>query len=176
MAHELRPNRLLTSMDYAPRYEFQKCVARYRGDYQQKGFSCWDQFLAMAFAQLTYRESLRASKPAYAPEVRSQKALPHGIPKQGGADDTGRRQRAARLADLCGLRTGPDRHGAAVICRRPHRRRVGSRSVCRIPPLTCVFHIPMGPVSPAQSRGQDHTLLDLHGNIPAFIHVTDGKV
>ncbi len=46
-------------MDYAPRYEFQKCVARYRGDYQQKGFSCWDQFLAMAFAQLTYRESLR---------------------------------------------------------------------------------------------------------------------
>ena len=46
-------------MDYAPRYEFQKCVACYRGDYQQKGFSCWDQFLAMAFAQLTYRESLR---------------------------------------------------------------------------------------------------------------------
>ncbi len=46
-------------MDYAPRYEFQKCVARYRGDYQQKGFSCWDQFLAMAFAQLIYRESLR---------------------------------------------------------------------------------------------------------------------
>jgi hypothetical protein len=46
-------------MDHLPRYEFQKCVARYRGDYQQKGFSCWDQFLAMGFAQLTYRESLR---------------------------------------------------------------------------------------------------------------------
>ena len=40
-------------------YEFLKCVSRYRGDYQQKSFSCWDQFLAMAFAQLTYRESLR---------------------------------------------------------------------------------------------------------------------
>ncbi len=46
-------------MDQLPCYEFQKCVARYRGDYQQKKFSCWDQFLAMAFAQLTYRESLR---------------------------------------------------------------------------------------------------------------------
>src|SRR5271166_6158560 len=46
-------------MDHLPRYEFQKCVARYRGDYQQKRFSCWDQFLAMGFAQFTYRESLR---------------------------------------------------------------------------------------------------------------------
>ena len=40
-------------------YEFQKCVTRYRGDYQQKTFSCWDQCLAMAFAELTYRDSLR---------------------------------------------------------------------------------------------------------------------
>src|SRR5258708_15294950 len=46
-------------MEHLPRYEFQKCVTRYRGDYQQKSFSCWDQFLAMAFAQFTYRESLR---------------------------------------------------------------------------------------------------------------------
>ncbi len=46
-------------MDHLPRYEFQKCVSRYRGDYQQKSFSCWDQFLTMVFAQLTYRESLR---------------------------------------------------------------------------------------------------------------------
>ena len=46
-------------MDHLPRYEFQKCVSRYRGEYQRKSFSCWDQFLAMAFAQFTYRESLR---------------------------------------------------------------------------------------------------------------------
>src|SRR5438105_13674876 len=46
-------------MDHLPRYEFQKCVSRYRGDYQQKSFSCWDQLRAMAFAQFTYRESLR---------------------------------------------------------------------------------------------------------------------
>ena len=46
-------------LDHLPSYEFQKCVTRYRGDYQQKAFSCWDQYLAMAFAQLTYRDSLR---------------------------------------------------------------------------------------------------------------------
>ena len=46
-------------VDHVPSYEFQKCVTRYRGDYQQKRFSCWDQFLCMAFAQFTYRESIR---------------------------------------------------------------------------------------------------------------------
>jgi hypothetical protein len=46
-------------MDYVPRFEFQKCVARYDGNYNASRFSCWDQFLCMAFAQLTYRESLR---------------------------------------------------------------------------------------------------------------------
>jgi hypothetical protein len=42
-----------------PNKEFQKCVARYHGDSHLRGFSCWDQLLAMSFAQLTYRESLR---------------------------------------------------------------------------------------------------------------------
>ena len=46
-------------MDFIPTYEFRRCVARYCGQYRVRSFSCWDQFLAMAFAQLTYRESLR---------------------------------------------------------------------------------------------------------------------
>lgn len=46
-------------MDFLPKYEFQKCVEQYQGNYKIKSFSCWDQFLCMAFAQLTYRESLR---------------------------------------------------------------------------------------------------------------------
>src|SRR3981189_1011446 len=46
-------------MDFLPTYEFQKCVRRYRGDHGLRNFSCRDQFLSMAFAQLTYRESLR---------------------------------------------------------------------------------------------------------------------
>ena len=46
-------------MEFMPRYEFRKCVNRYQGHYKVKHFSCWGQFLSMAFAQLTYRESLR---------------------------------------------------------------------------------------------------------------------
>ena len=46
-------------MQFIPHEEFQKCVARYRGNYKVKTFSCYDQFLCMTFAQLTYRDSLR---------------------------------------------------------------------------------------------------------------------
>jgi len=46
-------------VEFLPRYEFRLCVDRYHGDYKVQSFSCWDQFLTMAFAQLTYRESLR---------------------------------------------------------------------------------------------------------------------
>src|SRR5512140_1143235 len=46
-------------MDHIPMHEFQKCVARYGGDRNSRGFSCWEQFLCLSFAQLTYRESLR---------------------------------------------------------------------------------------------------------------------
>jgi hypothetical protein len=46
-------------MEFVPAYEFRKCVQRYQGHYKVKRFSCWEQFLSMAFAELTYRESLR---------------------------------------------------------------------------------------------------------------------
>ena len=46
-------------MDFLPLHEFRKCAKRYRGNYKIQSFSCLDQFLCMAFAQLTYRESLR---------------------------------------------------------------------------------------------------------------------
>src|SRR5450755_1280205 len=46
-------------MEHFPAYEFQKCVARYDGDFGKRSFSCLDQFLCLGFAQLTYRESLR---------------------------------------------------------------------------------------------------------------------
>ena len=46
-------------IEFLPQYEFRKCVECYQGNYYAKSFSCWDQFLCMSFAQLTYRESLR---------------------------------------------------------------------------------------------------------------------
>ncbi|MGB3974205.1 MAG: DUF4372 domain-containing protein, partial [Peptococcia bacterium] len=46
-------------MDFVPMNDFRQCVKRYNGNYKIKSFTCWDQYLCMAFAQLTYRESLR---------------------------------------------------------------------------------------------------------------------
>ena len=46
-------------ISFLPDREFRRCVARYEGDLRRRGFTCWDQYLAMAFAQLTYHESLR---------------------------------------------------------------------------------------------------------------------
>jgi hypothetical protein len=55
-------------MAHLSAYEFQKCVTRYRGDSNGRGFSCWDQYLAMAFAQVTYRESLGRQGYSTAPD------------------------------------------------------------------------------------------------------------
>ena len=46
-------------ISFLPKYKFRKCVSKYKGDYKVQNFSCWDQFLCMAYAQLTYRDSLR---------------------------------------------------------------------------------------------------------------------
>ncbi|TLD40386.1 MAG: ISPg4, transposase [Candidatus Jettenia ecosi] len=59
MAHEYRKNNFLTSNRFFTHHDFRKCVQRYEGNHKVKSFSCFDQFLCMAFAQLTYRESLR---------------------------------------------------------------------------------------------------------------------
>ena len=56
---EPRPNRFLSTRGLPPTYQFQICVDRYQGNRYVKDFSCWDQFLCLAFTQLTYRESLR---------------------------------------------------------------------------------------------------------------------
>ena len=57
----MNPGQLVFSqlMDFLPTHEFNRCVRRYRGNHRVRQFSCRDQFLCMAFAQLTYRESLR---------------------------------------------------------------------------------------------------------------------
>ncbi len=85
-------------MDELPSYEFRKCVARYGGDHKLRGFSCWDQFLCLSFAQLTYRESLRDIQAC----LRSvQPKLYHmGFRGKVSRSHSRRCQRVARLADL----------------------------------------------------------------------------
>ena len=162
-------------MEHLPRYEFQKCVSRYRGDHQKKSFSCLDQFLAMSFAQLTYRESLRDIE-ACLNSVGSK--LYH----------MGFRSKVARstLADANEARDWrifADFAQVLVASARPLYADdpIGvdlDASLYALDSTTidlCLSLFPWAKFRKHKAAVKMHTLLDLHGNIPTFIRITDGK-
>jgi hypothetical protein len=163
-------------MDHLPTYEFQKCVARYRGDAHYRGFSCWDQYLAMGFAQLTYRESLRDIE-----------ACLHSV--SGKLYHMGFRGRVARtnLADANEAhdwRIFADFAQVLIGIARPLYARdpIGvdlAQSLYALDSTTidlCLSLFPWAKFRKHKAAVKMHTLLDLHGNIPTFIRITDGKV
>jgi Transposase DDE domain/Domain of unknown function (DUF4372) len=163
-------------MDHLPRYEFQKCVARYRGDAHYRGFSCWDQYLAMGFAQLTYRESLRDIE-----------ACLHSV--SGKLYHMGFRGRVARtnLADANEAhdwRIFADFAQVLIGIARPLYARDPiavdlAQSLYALDSTTidlCLSLFPWAKFRQHKAAVKMHTLLDLHGNIPMFIRITDGKV
>jgi len=163
-------------LDHLPWYEFQKCVTRYRGDYQQKSFSCWDQFLAMSFAQLTYRESLRDIEAC----LRSM---------SGKLYHVGFRGRVARttLADANESRDWRIYADFAQVLIRIARPLYAhdpigvelDQSLYALDSTTidlCLSLFPWARFRRHKAAVKMHTLLDLHGNIPTFIRITDGKV
>ncbi len=163
-------------MDHAPSYEFRKCVARYRGDYQQKRFSCWDQFLCMAFAQLTYRESLRDIEAC----LRSLR---------GKLYHMGFRSQVARstLADANESRDWRIYADFAQVLIRIARPLYAhdplgvdlDQTLYALDSTTidlCLSLFPWAKFRRHKAAVKMHTLLDLHGNIPTFIRITDGKV
>ena len=163
-------------LDHLPSYEFQKCVTRYGGDYQQKTFSCWDQYLSMAFAQLTYRDSLRDIEAC----LRSM---------QGKLYHMGFRGKVARstLADanesrdwriyadfaqvLIGIARPLHAHDPMGVDLEHSLYALDSTTID-----LCLSLFPWARFRQHKAAVKMHTLLDLHGNIPTFIRVTDGKV
>src|ERR1039458_5736435 len=163
-------------MEHLPRYEFQKCVSRYHGDHQQKSFSCWDQFLAMGFAQFTYRESLRDIE-----------ACLHSV--GGKLYHMGFRGKVARstLADANESREWrifADFAQVLIAIARPLYAGdpIGidlDASLYAFDSTTidlCLSLFPWARFRRHKAAIKLHTLLDLHGNIPTFIGITDGKV
>jgi len=163
-------------MENLPHKEFQKCVARYRGDYSLKSFSCWNQFLAMAFAQLTYRESLRDIEAC----LRSlQSKLYH----------MGFRSKVSRstLADANELRDWRIYADFAQVLIRMARPLYADdplgveldQNLYALDSTTidlCLSLFPWARFRKHKAAVKMHTLLDLHGSIPTFIRITEGKM
>jgi len=163
-------------ISHLPHKEFQKCVARYDDDSQSRTFSHWDQYLTMAFAQLTYRESLRDIEAC----LRSV---------TGKLYHLGIRSKVARttLADANESRDWrifADFVQVLIRIARPLYAAdpIGvdlDHSVYALDSTTidlCLSLFPWAKFRRHKGAVKMHTLLDLHGNIPTFISITNGKV
>ncbi|MGH7937219.1 MAG: IS4 family transposase, partial [Chthoniobacterales bacterium] len=163
-------------IEFLPHKEFQKCVTRYRGDSHFRGFSCWDQMLAMTFAQLTYRESLRDIEAC----LRSV---------SGKLYHMGLRGKVAR-STLAAANETHDWHiyadFAQVLIGIARPLYAGdpigvdlNQSLYALDSTTidlCLSLFPWARFRKQKAAVKLHTLLDLHGNIPTFIGITDGTV
>ena len=163
-------------MDFLPRHDFDQCVRRYRGNYRTRDFSCRDQFLAMAFAQLTYRESLRDIETC----LRSvQPKLYH----------MGFRGRIARSTLADANRERDWRIYADFAQTLIHRARMlyanepfavdlkGAAYALDSTTIDlCLSLFPWAAFRRHKGAVKLHTLLDLRGNIPCFIRVSHGKL
>jgi hypothetical protein len=163
-------------MDLIPRHEFNACVKRYGGDHRLRDFSCRDQFLCMAFAQLTFRESLRDIETC----LRSLG------PKLYRA---GFRCRVCRstLADANRLRDwriyrdlalGLIAEARAMYADEPLGFEL-SHTAYALDATTidlCLSLFPWAPSMRSKAAVRVHTLLDLRGSIPAFIRISTGKM
>jgi Domain of unknown function (DUF4372)/Transposase DDE domain len=163
-------------MDHLPSYEFQKCVARYRGDAHGRGFSCRDQYLAMTFAQLTYRESLR--------DIEACLRAMSGKLYHMGFRGRMARSTLADANDAHDWRIYADFAQVLIGIARPLYASdpIGvelDQSLYALDSTTidlCLSLFPWAKFRKYKAAVKMHTLLDLHGNIPTFISITDGKV
>jgi hypothetical protein len=162
-------------MNFLPRHEFNACVRRYRGDRHTKSFSCRDQFLAMVFAQLTYRDSLR--------DVET--CLRAMAPKLYHAGFRGKIARNT-LARANELRDWRIYHDFAQVLIRQARALYAEQSLAVDLEQTvyaldstvielCLSLFPWAHSQRRKGAVKLHTLLDLRGNIPCFVRVSTAK-
>jgi Domain of unknown function (DUF4372)/Transposase DDE domain len=163
-------------LDHLPSYEFQKCVSRYQGDSRLRGFSCLDQLLAMAFAQLTYRESLRDIEAC----LRSMSGRLYHMGFRGKVARTN----LADANEAHDWRIFADFAQVLIGIARPLYASdpIGvemDQSLYALDSTTidlCLSLFPWARFRRNKAAVKMHTLLDLHGNIPTFISITDGTV
>jgi hypothetical protein len=163
-------------MEFAPWHAFRRCVEKYRGDFNVRRFTCLDQFLSLSFAQLTYRESLRDIEAC----LRAQRSKLYHLGIHGNIS-------RSALADANEGRDWRIHCEFAQALIRIARRLYASEAltidlnetVYALDSTTidlCLSLFPWARFSATQATVKMHTLLDLRGAIPAFVHVSDGRL
>lgn len=167
-------------MDFLPRHTFRRLVKRYRGDHRVRSFTCWDQFLCMAFAQLTYRESLRdidACLGAVPEKLYHLGFQARNIARSTVADANERRDwriyadLAQRLVVEARRLYVDEPLGLEELDER-------EQTVYALDATTidlCLSVFPWARFRTTKAGIKLHTLLDLRGSIPVFIWITDAK-
>jgi hypothetical protein len=163
-------------MDFIPAREFSGCVDRYQGNYKVSRFSCWDQFLCMAFAQLTYRESLRDIETCLrALGPRLYHAGIRGHVAHSTLADANETRDWRIYADLAHVLIRTARQLYANEDFGVELEQAVYALDCTTIDL-CLSLFPWARYRTKNAAVKMHTLLDLHGNIPAFIDVTPAKI
>ena len=163
-------------MEFAPWHTFRRAVENHCGDFNVRSFSCLDQFLCMAFAQLTYRESLRDIEAC----LRSQSAKLYHLGIRGKVS-------RSAIADANETRDWRIYFEFAQALIRIARRLYAneplavdlSETVYALDSTTvdlCLKLFPWAEFRKTKAAVKLHTLLDLRGAIPTFIHISDGKM
>jgi transposase len=161
---------------HLPLTTFRRCVARYGGEHKVKNFSCLDQFLIMLFAQLTFRESLRDIEACL--RAQPDKLYHMGLRSQVARNtlanaNTVRDWRiyaefAQRLITMARKLYADEPLGVQI-----------SNTVYALDSTTidlCLSLFPWAPFRSTKAAVKVHTLLDLRGNIPTFLHISDGRL
>ena len=163
-------------VDHLPRHQFRQCVQRYAGNCRVRSFSCWDQFLCMMFAQLSYRESLRDIVAC----LRSQERRLYHLGIRG-------RISRSTLADANESRQwqiyADFAQGLIQEARRLYLHEdLGldlANTVYALDATTvdlCMTLFPWAHFTPKQHALKLHTLLDLRGRIPVFLRITPARI
>ena len=163
-------------MDFLPKHKFRKCVDRYSGNYRTRSFSCFDQFMCMAFAQLTYRESLRDIECCL--RAMHEKLYHMGIRGKVSRSTLAYANENRDWRIYCDF--------AQILIHEARQLYVNEdfgleleQTVYALDSSTidlCLSVFPWARFRRTKGAIKLHTLLDLRGNIPSFIAITDGKV
>jgi DDE family transposase/uncharacterized protein DUF4372 len=163
-------------MEFFPSYEFRKCVERYNGNYKVKSFTCLDQFLCMAFAQLTYRESLRdieaclrgAGPKLYHMGIRS-KVSRNTIAHTNETRDWRIYADFAQVLIKIARELYAEEDFGLELDQTVY---AFDSTILDL----CLSVFPWAKFRKGKAGIKLHTLLDLHGNIPVIIHITPAKI